>query len=452
MEIVIIGDGKVGHKLAVQLSEDDFDVVLIDQNAEKVEEELNELDISTLSGNGVDADVLQEAGVSHADLVIACAHSDELNMLSCLLAKKLGAKHTIARVRNRIYYQQIEMLREDLHLSLAVNPDLTAANEVSRVLLFPEASKVETFMHGRAELAEYTIKAGSKLIGIPLSKLYSRIQLKLLVCAVKRGEEIIIPDGDFVLQEGDRIHVAASYRDLRSFFKSLDKTIKVRRVLICGGGNMAYYLALQLLQYGMQVKIIEKSEKRCEELCELLPKATVIHGDATDNDLLEEENIDNADALIASTDVDEENIILALFAKSRGVEKIVAKVDNDSRIQMVDGLGIDSTISVKNATADAIMSYVKATQNSYGSENVETIYELVNGKVEAQEFIIRKESAYTGVPLKDMPMKQGTLIACIGRDRKVIIPGGDDHLEVGDSVVVISKDMSIQSLSDIMEK
>ncbi len=456
MKVVIIGDGKVGHTLAVELSEEDYDIVLIDQNEGRIKDDLNELDISCISGNGVDAEVLKEADVAHADLVIACASTDELNMLSCLVAKKLGARQTIARVRNRIYYQQIELLREDLHLSLAVNPDLTAANEISRILLFPQASRVETFMHGRAEMAEYTVIENSAMIGIPLSELYSRMQVRLLVCAVKRGEEIIIPDGNFILQAGDKINVAAGHRNLQSFFNSVkNRNGRIKRVLICGGGNLAFYLAIQLIQSGMQVKIIEKDEKRCEELCELLPKATIINGDATDQELLEEESIQNADAFIALTDVDEENIIMALFAKTLGVGKIIAKVDEDSRIQMVEDLGIDSLISVKNATADAIMSYVMSVNNVYASEDVEAVYQLVNGKVEAQEFLIRKDTTYTDVPLKQLHTKDGTLIACIGRGRDVIIPSGDDQIKAGDSVIVISKvskGMLIQKFSDILEK
>ncbi len=456
MRIVIIGDGKVGHNLAVQLSEEDYDIVLIDQNEGKVRDDLNELDISCIAGNGVDAEVLKEADVGRADLVIACASTDELNMLSCLLAKKLGAKNTIARVRNRIYYQQIDLLRDDLHLSLAVNPDLTAASEITRTLLFPDASRVESFMHGRAELAEYTIRENSPLIDVPLSELYKKLQVRLLICAVKRGDEVVIPDGNFVLKVGDKINVAAGHRNLQTFFNSFKtRNARIRRVLICGGGNLAFYLALQLLQTGMQVKIIEKNEDRCEELCELLPKATIINGDATDQGLLEEESIENADAFIALTDVDEENIIMALFAKTLNVEKIVAKVDDDSRIHMVEDLGIDSLISVKNATADAIMSYVMSMSSSFDNENIEAVYQLVYGKVEAQEFLIKKDSSYTNVPIKQLPLKPGTLIACIGRGHDVIIPNGDDQIQAGDYVVVItkvSKGVTIQKFSDIMEK
>jgi len=435
MKIVIIGDGKVGHKLTTQLSEENYDVVLIDQNEGKLKEAVNKLDIFCITGNGADVDVQRQADVPHADLVIACASTDELNMLSCLLAKRLGARHTIARVRNPIYYRQIDLLKEDLHLSMAVNPERTAANEIARVLLFPETSKVETFMKGRVELVEFIVREDSALAGLSLAEVYRKFQVKILVCAVKRGQKIYIPDGEFILEKGDKMHIVAAHQDLKSFFRALGhRNAKVKKVLICGGGHVCFYLAMQLLQVGMQVKIIEQNMKRCEELCELLPKATVIHGDAANHDLL----------------MDEENIIMALFAKLQGVNKIVAKVNEDSRAQMVEGLGIDSIVSAKSATADAIMSYVRARNESASNVNVESVYQLLGGKVEALEFIIKCECSFTNVPLRELRTKKNNLIACIGRKRRIIIPNGEDHLEVGDSVVVVTMD-HIDKFSDILE-
>lgn len=451
MKIVIIGDGKVGHKLAVQLSEENYDITLIDQNEGKLKEALNEMDIFCITGNGADVEIMKQADVPQADLVIACASTDEMNMLSCLLAKRLGAKHTIARVRNPVYYRQMGMLKEDLHLSMAVNPELAVSNEILRILLFPEASKVETFMKGRVELVEYALGSNQPLTDISLAEVYRKFQIKILVCAVKRGKEVYIPDGNFVLKEGDRIHIAAAHQDLKTFFKSLGRrSTKVKKVIICGGGHVCFYLASQLLKVGMQVKIIEKKEQRCEELCELLPKATVLHGNAADHDLLMEEGIADADAFVALTGMDEENIIMAFFAKTIGVPKIIAKVNEDMRAQMIEGLGIDSIVSAKSATADAIMGYVRARNNSYSSANVETMYHLVQGKVEALEFIIKKECEYTNLPLKDLPIRKNNLIACIGRKRDVFIPNGDDHLEVGDSVIVVTKDHIVSNFTDIL--
>ena len=451
MKIVIIGDGKVGHKLAVQLSEENYDITLIDQNEGKLKEALNEMDIFCITGNGADAEIMKQADVPRADLVIACASTDEMNMLSCLIARRLGAKHTIARVRNPIYYRQIGMLKEDLQLSMAVNPELAASNEILRILLFPEANKVETFMKGRVELVEYALGSDQPLTDLSLAEVYRKFQIKILVCAVKRGKEVYIPDGNFVLREGDRIHIAAGHQDLKTFFKSLGrKNAKVKKVIICGGGHVCFYLAAQLLKVGMQVKIIERNEKRCEELCELLPKATILHGNAADHDLLLEEGIGDADAFVALTGMDEENIIMAFFAKTIGVPKIIAKVNEDMRAQMIEGLGIDSIVSAKSATADEIMGYVRARNNSYSSANVETMYHLVQGKVEALEFIIKKECEYTQMSLKDLPIKKNNLIACIGRKRDVIIPNGDDHLEAGDRVIVVTKDHIVSSFRDIL--
>lgn len=450
MKIVIIGDGKVGHKLTTQLVDENYDITLIDQNEGKLKTALNELDIFCITGNGMDAEVQKQADVPHADLVIACASTDEMNMLSCLIAKRLGAKHTIARVRNPIYYRQIDLLREDLHLSMTVNPELTTANEIARVLLFPETSKVETFMKGKVELVEYPVREDSPLVGLSLAEIYKKFQIQILVCAVKRGNDVYIPDGNFVLESGDKLHIAAAHQNLKSFFKSLGrKSAKIKNVLICGGGHISYYLAGQLLQLGMQVKIIERKQDRCESLCELLPKATIIQGDATDHDLLLEEGISNADALISLTGMDEENIILALFAKTQGVGKIIAKVNEDTRAQMVEGMGIDSIVSAKSATADAILRYVRARKNSHSNINVESMYRLVNGKVEAQEFIIKEDCEFTNIPLKNLPTKENTLIACIGRKRKVIIPNGDTHMEKGDSIIVVTKNCAIRHLSEI---
>lgn len=451
MKIVIIGDGRVGHKLAVQLSEEEYDITLIDQNQGRLKDSLDELDIFCITGNGADAEIQKQAGVSKADLVIACASTDEMNMLSCLLAKRLGAKHTIARVRNPMYYRQIDMLKEDLRLSVAVNPDLTTANAIKRMLLFPEADKVETFMRGRVELVESLVRDCSPLIGLSLAEIYQKYKIKILACAARSGKEVYIPDGSFVLQAGDRLHVAAAHQDIKNFFKAVGQTnAKVKNVLICGGGRLCIYLATQLLQAGMQVKIIEKNEERCEDLSDRFPRATIIHGDATDHELLLEEGIRSADAFVAITNMDEENIIMSLYAKSQGVSKIIAKVNEDSRAQMVEGLGIDSLVSTKSATADTIVNYVRARMNSYSHANVETITQLANGRVEALEFVIKKECSFVNIPLKELQTKKDYLIACIGRGRKVIIPNGDDHIEVGDNVVVVTKQKGLDNLADIL--
>ncbi|WP_066717642.1 Trk system potassium transporter TrkA [Clostridium sp. Marseille-P299] len=417
MKIVIIGDGKVGYKLAKQLSEENYDVILIDKNPIKLKEATDKLDISCIIGDGASVEVQKEADVPDADLVIACTSMDELNMLICLIARKIGAKHTIARVRNPIYFQQMDILKDELRLSMAVNPELAVAREIERILIFPVASKIETFVKGRMELVEYSIKDGNPVIGMSLLQIYKKYRIKILVCAVKRNGEVIIPTGDFVLEKGDRLHIAAAHAKMEAFFKSIGNyERKINKVIICGGGRVGYYLSKQLCQLGMQVKIIEKDYQQCEKLCEMLPKATIIHGDATDHDL---------------------------------IDKIVAKVNEDMRVQMVENLGIDSTVSTKDVTADAITSYVRARHNSIKSANVETMYLLVDGKVEALEFLIHKETEYTNIPIKNLSIKQNILIACIGRKGKIIIPSGDDSIHIGDSVVVITKERRIQDIAEI---
>ncbi|MGF6989373.1 trk system potassium uptake protein TrkA [Lachnospiraceae bacterium PF1-21] len=452
MNIVIIGDGKVGHKLAVSLSQtDENDVVLIDSNENKIKNTINQLDIICITGNGADIEVQKEAGVPEADLVIACASTDELNMISCLLAKRLGAGQTIARVRNPVYFQELEVLKDDLLLSMAVNPELALSDEIARILVFPDASKVETFVKGRVELVEFAVKDESRIIGMSLASIYKKYQVQILVCAIERKHEVHIPSGDFVVEKGDVLHIAASHQALESFFSAIGKRVKkVRNVMICGGSHVAYYLSKKILALGMEVKIIEKSRERAEHLCELLPEVTVINGDAGKPDLLKEEGIEVTDAIVCLTGMDEENIIMALYANTLGVRKIIAKVNEDSRAEMVEGLGIHSTVSAKGATADAIVSYVRAMNNSAGSANVETVYQLIGGEIEAAELIIKEETNYTNIPLKDLRTKSNSLIACIARNHKIIIPNGNDHIEVGDSVVVITDEQGIDDFDDIL--
>lgn len=451
MEIVIIGDGKVGYKLAKHLSVEDYNVVLIDNNGKKLRFAMDRLDIACVTGDGVDAEIQKEAGVPRADLVIACTSADELNMLSCLIARRLGARHTIARVRNPIYFKQIGLLKEDLHLSMAVNPELIVADEIFRMLMFPDASKVETFVKGRVELIEYLVHEDSRLIGMSLADMYNKYQIRVLVCAVEHRGEVLIPDGDYVIRQGDCLHITAPHKEVELFFKLLGKhRQKIKKVIICGGGRVAYYLSRQLCSIGMQVKILEKDEDRSEELCELLPKAVIINGDATDHDLLIEEGIEDADAFVALTGMDEENIITSLFAQTQGVGKIIVKINEDRRAHMVADLGLDSIVSAKTATADAILSYVRARKNSQGSVNVETMYQLVDEKVEALEFIIKSETDYTGTPLKNLSLKSNNLIACIARKRQIIIPGGDDCMQVGDSVIVVTMEKQIEDIEDIL--
>ena len=451
MKIIIIGDGKVGYKLAKQLSKEEYDIVLIDNNAKKLREATDQLDISCVTGDGCSVQIQQEANVPDADLVIACTSTDECNMLSCLIAKRLGAKHTIARVRNPIYYNQIDILKEDLHLSMTVNPEFVVATEISRLLIFPDANKIETFMKGKVELIEFPLFKESQFIGLSLSDIYKKFHIRMVVCVAERGEDVFIPDGDYVCAVGDKIHMVVSRADLKKFFKAhgYHKT-KIKNVLICGGGRVSVYLGLRLCDLGMHVKIIEINEDRCEALCDILPKATIIHGDANSQDLLVEEGVHSADAFVALTGMDEENIIMSLYAKSQGVSKIIVKVNEDRRARMIEDFGLDSIVSAKSATADVIQSYVRGHKNTQSSANVETLYHLVDDRVEAMEFIIKSQADYTDIPLSKLEIKSNNLIACIARGVEIIIPSGDDEIQVGDRVMIITMEKHIQDLKDIM--
>ena len=452
MKIVIIGDGKVGHKLTIQLSEENYDVVLIDQNEGKLKEALNQLDILCITGDGADAKVQKEAGVPGADLVVACASTDELNMLSCLLAKRLGAKHTIARVRNPIYYQQIDLLKEDLRLSMAVNPELAAAFEISRSILLPDTAKVETFMKGKVEMVEFIVKERSHLGGVSLAELYRKFQIKVLVCAVRRGSEVIIPNGDFVIHDGDRLHIVASHKYIEEFFHLIGKRKEPKNILVCGGGKVGYYLAKQLLTMGIGVKIIDKNRERCEELSDLLPKATIICGEGTDQDVLMEEGVNWMDSFVTLTDVDEENILLSLFAKEHAPKiKSITKVNNTTFDEVINKLDLDSIIYPKYVTAEYIVRYVRAMKNTIGS-NVETLYRLVNNRVEALEFVIRQSSPILDIPLEKLSLKKNLLITSIYRDGVLIMPNGQDVMSIGDKVIVVTTNQGLDDISDIVKE
>ncbi|HIU75745.1 MAG TPA: Trk system potassium transporter TrkA [Candidatus Pelethocola excrementipullorum] len=452
MKIIIIGDGKVGHKLAKQLSEEEHDLVLIDHKAAKLKNSTDELDIIGMEGDGANHEVLLDAGVEEADLAIACTSSDSMNMMCCLLAKKLGAKKTIARVRNPVYYQQMYLIKDDLRLSMAVNPELAVAEEISRVLIFPSATKIETFAKGKVELVEFKLTDQSPIIGLSLEELSRKYTSSVLICAVQRNQEVIIPGGSFVLQQGDKINIASSHKGIEQFFKVTGKLKnRVKTVLICGGGRVSFYLAQKLSNLHIEVKIIERDYDRCLELCELLPQVTVIHGDATDHELLEEEGIDRADAFVALTGIDEENIIVSMYAKTKKVSKIITKVNSEALTNIVDNLGLDTIVSPKTVTADTIVGYVRAMQNSLASANIETVYRLINNQIEAIEFIIREKTFYTDISIKDMELKENLLIVCIVRNRKIIIPDGDDILKVNDSVIVVTTCQHVNDLKDIFK-
>lgn len=453
MEIIIVGCGKVGSSLAEVLSTKEHNVTIIDTREAIINDLTNDFDVMGIVGNCLQTSILEEANIDKANIFIATTDSDEVNILSCLIAKKMKARHCIARVRNPEFNKQLVFMREELGISMMINPDYTAANEIAKMLRYPTAIKIESFARGRVELAEIRIGEGSILNNTALFELSRKLKLDVLICAVQRGDDLIIPKGDFVLQSGDKIHMTASHSEMVKFFKSISETYREKRVksaVLIGGGRIAYHLAAQLIEMGVKVKIIEIDEKRCRALSEQLNKVDISCADGTDHDILEEERVYDADAVVTLTGIDEENILLSLIAQKSGVNKVVTKVNRISLLQLSDNFGLDSIISPKSITVNQILQYVRAKQNSYGS-GVVTLYRLVNDRLEALEFIIRAQGEYIDVPLKKLSIRSDVLIASIVRGNDLIIPRGDDCLRINDSVIVVTTNKGLHDLSDIFD-
>lgn len=451
MRIVIVGAGKVGSTLAFQLVKEGHDVVVIDTNEEKINDLQNMADIMTICGNGANEEILREAEVDQSDILIAATSADEVNMLACFIARHVGVSKTIARVRSPEYRNQLEMMKDELGLSMIVNPERSAAHEISRILRFPSANDVEIFCRGHVELVEYSIDAGSPLCGLSLMDVYKKYKIKILVCAARRGDEVIIPNGSFVLNAGDKINITASPKNMYDFFKAIGSfRAPVKSVMIIGGSMTAYYLAYQLIEMGIKVKIVERDLKRCEELAELLPKAAIAHADATEKDVLLEAGIMEFDGFVSLTGLDEMNIIYGMYAKTKNVSKVIAKIQHLTFPEVIEKSGIESIVSPKQITAERISSYVRAVQNSFAQNKVESLRTLVGGRVEAIEFVVRESSDFLDIPLKDLQTRKNTLLAAIVRQGRVIIPDGSDCIKLGDSVIVVTAGMIIDELGDIM--
>ena len=451
MKIVIMGSGKVGHKLVEQLAQEGHDVVVIDRNPAALQSLNNGEDVLCIEGDAVNYEVQMEAGIPEADLVLACTDGDELNMLCCLLAKKHGAARTVARVRKPEYYDQLPYIQEEMGLSFAINPELSAADTISRVLIFPAANSIEPFAKGRVELIGFALEEGNPLAGMSLIEINRKYSFRVLVCAVQRGTEVFIPGGSDVLETGDKIYIVSSHDDMQTFFKEIDLfRTSVRNVMIVGGGKISYYLARRLLAQGMRVKIIERDEARCRELSEQLPEADLICGDASSQELLQEEGIEGVDAFVALTGMDEINAILSLYARTQHVTKVVTKVTQLPFTDMLEGIGIETIVSPKEVTANRILRYVRAVSASAGDDSVESLCRLIGGRLEALEFLVEKETEFTGTPLKDLSLKQGFLIAYIVRDRKLIVPGGNDTIETGDVVLLVTTHPHVKSLHEML--
>ena len=452
MDIIIVGCGKVGSALAGELCED-HNITVIDRNETLINSVINDFDVMGIVGNCICTDILEEANIEKTNIFIAVTDSDEVNILACMVARNMGARHCIARVRNPEFDRQLVFMRDRLGISMMVNPDYNAANEIARVLRYPEAINIDSFAKGRVELAEIRINSGSILENVVLSQLSKQLRLDVLICAVQRGEELIIPNGNFMLRADDKIHVTASHSSMVKFLRSISAAYREKRVksaVLIGGGRIAYHLSQQLIEMGVKVKIIEIDENRCIALSENLNKVSISHADGTDHDILAEERVFDADAVVTLTGIDEENILLSLIAKKNGVEKVVTKVNRMSLIELSDTLNLDSVISPKTIMVEQILRYVRAKQNSLGN-SVTTLYRLVNERLEAIEFVVRDKADYVDVPLKELKLRSGILIASIVRGNDLIIPRGDDCLKQGDSVVVVTTNTGFHDLSNIFD-
>jgi len=451
MKIVIVGNGKIGFSLSHQLSKEGHDIVIIDSKNSALRHSMDTQDVFCIEGNGVSKSVQIEAGVPNADLLIAVTSFDEINIICCLIAKKLGAKHTIARVRDPEYVRDLNFIRDELGLSMSINPELAAAQEIARILRFPSAMKVDFFANNKVELIEYRIGEQCPLAGKALYTLPGTFHVKILICAVQRNNQVIIPDGNFVLEVGDRISITSSPKEITAFFHAIGMVKqKIKSVIIVGGGRISYYLALQLLEMKMSVKILELNEERCQTLAELLPKAMVLHADGSDQEVLMEEGIADTDAVVALTGLDEENVVISMFAASENVSKVITKINHLTLGTFLERAGIDCAITPNIIAANRIVHYVRAMQNSLGS-NVEAMTKVVDNKVEALEFRVREKFRGKNIPLKDISLKKGLLIASIIRGGRLIFPGGNDSIQVRDNVIVVTTRDGLQDLNDILQ-
>ena len=450
MKIIIVGLGKVGQSLAIELSGEDSDITVIDNREEIVQEISSQYDVMGIVGNGASYSTQIEAGIESADLLIAVTGSDELNLLCCLIAKKAGNCHTIARVRNPEYNAEINFIKEELGLAMIINPEQAAAGEIAKVLQFPSAIEVNSFAKSKVRLLKFRVPENSVLNNMQIANLPPKMMGNILICAIDRGEQLVIPDGNCVLHAKDLVTIVGAPADAYEFFRQAAIVVdRVKSLMIVGGSPTAYYLAKIMIAGGVRVKIVEKNMKRCESLCDLLPKATIVYGDGTDKDLLLEEGIAKYESFAALTNIDEENILLSLYARKTGNKKLITKINRIAFDEVIKELDLDTVIHPKNITAEHIIRYVRSMKNSLGS-NVETLHKIINGKAEALEFVIRSKSKATDTPLQDLKIKKGILVACISRDGQAIIPRGSDKIMTGDSVVIITQQKGLNDIEDIL--
>ena len=453
MKIIMVGNGKVGFAIARQMAAEKHDITLVDNMTPALSKADSTLDVMCVQGNGASISVLVSAGVRTADLVIAVTGMDETNLVCCLIAKKLGAKHTIARVRNPEYRRDAGMLKREIGLDMVINPDLAAAREISRIISFPAAFSVEPFAHGRIDMIGFQVAESDNLVGVSLGDYHRERPADVLICAAERNGEYIIPNGTFVPRLGDNIYMIGTKPELQKMLRHIGRTLqKVKNVSIFGGSRIAMYLTWELEKTNprTQVRIVERNTAKCLHLAAQLPKAMVIEGDGTDNELITSENIFEADAFVSLTDRDEENLLMAMSARHAGVPKVLSKMTRANYMDIVRSTKIDSLISPKDLVANQITRYVRALANSEGSA-VESLYQMLGGEVEALEFHATAAAApLLHICLKDLHLKSNILVAAIVRGEEIIIPGGMTCIQEGDRVVVVSKSIGLQDLTDIL--
>lgn len=450
MKIVIVGGGKVGEVICRDLVSDANDIVLIEKDPDIVDRMMNKFDIMGIVGNGASYDIQVEAGVATADIFIAVSEMDEVNIIAAILAKKIGASYTVARVRNPEYSQQLNFVRESLGITLLINPELSAARDIARIFKYPSALSVETFAGNKVNLIELEIGEDSALSGLSLRDFRNRFGT-ILVCMVQRENDVFIPSGDSVLCHGDRIHITGAYQDIAQFLKITNHETKtVKSSLIVGGGKIAYYLLEMLRPSKIEAKVIEVDEKRATFLSEAFPEATIVHADGTDHDVLEEEMLTQYDAFVSLTGIDEENLILSVYAKHRNVKKVITKMSRTDILKILKNINPQTIITPKQIVANEIIQFVRAHANAQGS-NVEALYRLADNQVEALQFRVKKSSQVCGIPLSRLQTKKDLLIAYIIRGKELIYPGGNDTLESHDRVIIVTTEPGLSDIDDILE-
>ena len=452
LKIIIVGCGKVGSTLIEQLCKEGHDITIIDKRADNIQNMTNLYDVMGIVGNGASYSVQMDAGIENTDLIIAVTDSDELNLLCCTVAKRVGNCAAIARVRTPDYSMEVTYLREKLGLAMIINPELEAAKEAARILYVPTVLEVNSFAHGQAEMIKFMVPKGNKLDGMEVAYLGKKIASDILICAIERDGQVHIPSGNFLIKEGDIISFAATHRVAKDFLEDIGfKTNQVKNTMIIGGGKAAYYLAQQLINTGIEVKIIEQDKERCEELSVLLPKAVIINGDGTNEELLKEEGIEYVESFVPLTGIDEENIMLTLHAQQVSEAKVITKINRTTFKNVISQLNLGSLIYPRIITSEAIIAYVRAKKASKDS-NIETLYHMFDYRAEAIEFRVEEESAVTNVSLAKLQLKDNLLIAFINRNGSIIIPSGGDCIKVGDTVMIVTTHMGFNDIQDILSK